>query len=121
MLDEHLLNVVLEVEANVFLVFRRELFEGDWLSVFDDDFAFMNPWEVILENVVCTCNCDWHDFASCLLSDFETSIFERKNACGINLVTVTSAFWEDENGDAFIHLINSALDDLHTLLLIITI
>ena len=97
MCNEHLLNMILEVLAHMLLIFRIQVFKIDWCTIFDDDLATMNPWEVIFEDSIGTGKSNRHDAASGLLCNLEAAVLESQDISTIFLIAVTGAFREDED------------------------
>ena len=111
---KHLMDHILCVYTEMFLVFSGKLFYVDWFAVFQNDMSCFDFGHMCLKDFGGVVHSHRNDRASGFAGDFETSFMERKEL-QLVCICVSSTFREDTDGDAGFYFFDRGQDSLQSL------
>ena len=104
----------------MFFVLFFQLVYVDWFAIFQDNVGFLNSWKMVFPDISGAADRHRDDRTVCLCGNFEAALMEWKHVQFI-FIFVSCTLWENADGNAGFHFLNSSENGFQSLLQVITV
>ena len=104
----------------MFFVLFFQLVYVDWFAIFQDNVGFLNSWKMVFPDISGAADRHRDDRTVCLCGNFEAALMEWKHVQFI-FIFVSCTLWENADGNAGFHFLNSSENGFQSLLKVITV